>query len=184
MSAPLPALLVEAFATAPLQGNGAAVVLLEASAQADWMQALAAGLQQSETAFLQRQGDGEWRLRWFTPRCEVSLCGHATLAATLALQHWGHLKPGDQLRLATRSGGLEVSLQPEGTGMASLVLPSGCLEPQQVPDYLPALLGQSPLAIGAVPWGIGWPCCRRTIPCRPCRASVQIFRVRTGRVWC
>jgi len=146
MSAPLPALLVEAFATAPLQGNGAAVVLLEAPAQADWMQALAAGLQQSETAFLQRQGDGEWRLRWFTPRCEVPLCGHATLAATLALQHWGHLKPGDQLRLATRSGGLEVSLQPEGTGMASLVLPSGGLEPQPLPDYLTALLGQSPLA--------------------------------------
>ena len=41
----VPALLVEAFASAPLQGNGAAVVLLEQPASASWMQALAASLQ-------------------------------------------------------------------------------------------------------------------------------------------
>ena len=49
---PLQAALVEAFTEAPLGGNGAGVVLLREPAAAPWMQALAARLQQSETAFL------------------------------------------------------------------------------------------------------------------------------------
>ena len=80
-----PALLVEAFTDQPLQGNGAAVVLLDQPATADWMQRLAGSFKQSETAFLHRDSTGPWRLRWFTPTCEVPLCGHATLAATFAL---------------------------------------------------------------------------------------------------
>lgn len=137
-SSTVPALLVEAFASAPLQGNGAAVVLLEQPASAAWMQALAGSLQQSETAFLHADAGGQWRLRWFTPSCEVPLCGHATLAATLALQHWGQLRPGEQLTLASRSGGLQVGLI---SGGASLVLPSGGVEPLAPPAALEALLG-------------------------------------------
>ena len=137
----LPAVLVEAFASAPLQGNGAAVVLLEQAADAAWMQGLASSLQQSETAFLHRQDDGQWRLRWFTPSCEVPLCGHATLAACLALQHWQLLTPGQSLRLASRSGGLQVGLDPRWPGAASLVLPSGPIAPLPAPSYLEALLG-------------------------------------------
>ncbi len=56
-----------------------------------WMQRLAGSFKQSETAFLHRDERERWRLRWFTPTCEVELCGHATLAATLALAHWGEL---------------------------------------------------------------------------------------------
>ena len=144
-------MLVEAFAAGPLQGNGAAVVLLETPAESAWMQALAASLQQSETAFLHQGADGGWRLRWFTPRCEVPLCGHATLAATLALQHWGHLQAGASLRLATRSGGLAVSLRPQQRQqpVASLVLPSGPLQPLPVPPQLTTLLATQPLAYWA-----------------------------------
>ena len=64
-----PALLVEAFTDQPLHGNGAAVVLLDQPATADWMQRLAGSLKQSETAFLHRDAAGAWRLRWFTPTC-------------------------------------------------------------------------------------------------------------------
>ncbi|MFZ9973607.1 MAG: PhzF family phenazine biosynthesis protein, partial [Vulcanococcus sp.] len=66
-----PAVLVEAFTEDPLQGNGAAVVWLDQPAQASWMQRLAGSFKQSETAFLHRDGEGPWRLRWFTPTCEV-----------------------------------------------------------------------------------------------------------------
>ena len=135
----LRALLIEAFATGPLQGNGAAVVLLEQPAEASWMQAVAASLQQSETAFLWPRSENAWCLRWFTPSCEVPLCGHATLAATLALGHWQRLGEGAECPLASRSGPLRVRLQ--GAGAASLVLPGGGLEPHSVPPALETLLG-------------------------------------------
>ena len=162
--APVQALLVEAFAAGPLQGNGAAVVRLEQPAAAGWMQALAASFNQSETAFLLPLADGAWALRWFTPSCEVPLCGHATLAAALALGHWGQLAPGAELRLHSRSGGLRVQLhsrqpqasQPAGGGPVarspvaiSLDLPSGGLTVESTPAYLAELLGVEPLGY----WG-------------------------------
>lgn len=58
---------VNAFASAPFTGNPAAVCVLDGPAPADWMQALAAEMNLSETAFLWPEG-GSWRLRWFTPR--------------------------------------------------------------------------------------------------------------------
>jgi predicted PhzF superfamily epimerase YddE/YHI9 len=135
------AVLVEAFASGPLQGNGAAVVLLSEPADAVWMQGVAASLRQSETAFLWASSPGQWALRWFTPTCEVPLCGHATLAAGLALGHWRQLDAGCSVSLASRSGALEVKLEPEPAGAASLVLPSSELRALPVPDDLPALLG-------------------------------------------
>jgi predicted PhzF superfamily epimerase YddE/YHI9 len=139
----LPAVLVEAFTSQPLHGNGAAVVLLEQPAAASWMQRLAGSFQQSETAFLHCCEQGQWRLRWFTPTCEVPLCGHATLAATLALAHWGRLQPGTTLQLASRSGALAVGLEARWPGSASLVLPGGGLEELPVPAGLAAVLGAS-----------------------------------------
>jgi predicted PhzF superfamily epimerase YddE/YHI9 len=142
-----PALLIEAFSPRPLQGNGAAVVLLEHPATVGWMQGLANSLRQSETAFLWRQPDGPWALRWFTPSTEVPLCGHATLAATLGLHHWQLLQPGASLRLATRSGALAVSVSAGPEPLVGLTLPGGGLMPEpQVPAYLQGLLGANPLA--------------------------------------
>ena len=138
-----PALLVEAFTDQPLQGNGAAVVLLDQPATADWMQRLAGSFKQSETAFLHREAAGPWRLRWFTPTCEVPLCGHATLAATIGLAHWGLLDPGQSLPLATRSGGLQVGLDRSKADVAHLVLPSSGLIPLEVPETLQTTLGQT-----------------------------------------
>ncbi len=134
------AVLIEAFAAGPLQGNGAAVVELTQAAQSEWMQALAGSLQQSETAFLWRNPDGQWCLRWFTPTCEVPLCGHATLASTLALQQWGLMNADQELVLASRSGGLRVSVDPSTKGAASFVLPSEPLVTETFPSYLAGVL--------------------------------------------
>ena len=117
------AVLIEAFASAPCQGNGAAVVLLDHPLSAAAMQAIAGSLRQSETAFL-LQREGTWLLRWFTPTCEVQLCGHATLAALLALGHWGELQPGASLAFHSRSGPLAVGLDPQRPGMGTIVLPA------------------------------------------------------------
>ena len=150
---PLQAALVEAFTEAPLGGNGAGVVLLREPATPLWMQAVAARLQQSETAFLWRGPDGAWRLRWFTPSCEVPLCGHATLAALLALGHWGQLAVGQELVLHSRSGPLAVRLEGSDPASARIVLPSSGLEPQPIPPYLAQLLGDAPLAYWSSPLG-------------------------------
>jgi PhzF family phenazine biosynthesis protein len=143
-----PALLVEAFSATPCGGNGAAVVLLEQPLAAAAMQALARSLNQSETAFLLRHATG-WLLRWFTPTCEVPLCGHATLAATLALGHWGLLQPGEATSLLSRSGSLAVQLHPQARA-ASITLPSSPLQPitpsEELRAYLKDKLGAEPQA--------------------------------------
>ena len=143
-----PAVLVEAFSETPCGGNGAAVVLLEQPLGAAAMQALARSLNQSETAFLLRHSRG-WLLRWFTPTCEVPLCGHATLAATLALGHWGLMQVGDATTLLSRSGPLAVQLEHK-PGTASIVLPSSPLIPAtacaELLAYLEAQLGAGPQA--------------------------------------
>ena len=133
-----PAVLVEAFSASACGGNGAAVVLLEQPLAAAAMQAIARSLNQSETAFLLRTEAG-WMLRWFTPACEVPLCGHATLAATLALGHWGLLRSGETINLLSRSGPLAVELLPE-PGAAAIVLPSSPLTPAAESPELVAYL--------------------------------------------
>ena len=63
------------------------------------MQDVALEMNLSETAFV-RPIDGESRfsLRWFTPRSEVDLCGHATLAAAHVLWEDGLLTGGQTPR--------------------------------------------------------------------------------------
>jgi len=80
----LPIFHVDAFTDQPFAGNPAAVCLLEEEAESRWMQAVAAEMNLSETAFLIPRREG-YRLRWFTPVREVDLCGHATLAAAHVL---------------------------------------------------------------------------------------------------
>lgn len=72
---------VDAFAAKVFHGNPAAVVLLDEDVDVSLMQAIAAENNLSETSFLRPMGDGCYSLRWFTPKTEVKLCGHATLAA-------------------------------------------------------------------------------------------------------
>ncbi len=142
----LPAVLIEAFSAEPLGGNGAAVVQLATAAPASWMQSVAGRLQQSETAFL-LPWQGAWALRWFTPCQEVPLCGHATLAAILALGFWQRL-PGDGCTtFLTRSGPLRVrclhgvSSQPAAQpALAQIELPTYALEPLEAPPDVVALL--------------------------------------------
>ena len=75
---------VDAFTTVPFAGNPAGVVVLQAPAPEPWMQAVAAELNLSETAFVVASAAG-FAIRWFTPAVEVELCGHATLAAAHVL---------------------------------------------------------------------------------------------------
>jgi PhzF family phenazine biosynthesis protein len=99
----VPIFQVDAFTDVPFRGNPAAVCMLDEAADDAWMQAVAAEMNLSETAFLLREGDG-FRLRWFTPTVEVALCGHATLASAHTLWEAGYLFPEESARFYTLSG--------------------------------------------------------------------------------
>jgi len=97
--------IVDAFTSKPFSGNQAAVCLLEKPIADELMQSIAAEFNLSETSFLFPLDEGLWSLRWFTPICEVNLCGHATLAAAHVLLNECGVAL-DLLRFQTRSGEL------------------------------------------------------------------------------
>ncbi|WP_291271393.1 PhzF family phenazine biosynthesis protein [Geothrix sp.] len=101
----LPIYQIDAFADRAFAGNPAAVVLLDQWLQDPVMQAIAAENNLAETAFLVCEPAG-WRIRWFTPACEVDLCGHATLASAFVLFERDPLL--SQIAFQSRSGLLSV----------------------------------------------------------------------------
>ena len=80
--------IVDAFTDQPFGGNPAGVVLLDGEIFPDdsLMRQIAAELRYSETAFVRRDAEKEFTIRYFTPMAEVELCGHATIAS-FALMH-------------------------------------------------------------------------------------------------
>lgn len=111
---PHPLFQVDAFTDAPLAGNPAAIVLLEAPAPEPWMQAVAAEMNLSETAFARPLADGVYELRWFTPTVEVDLCGHATLATAHVLFETGAVSTARGVEFETRRGTLGVQADVDG----------------------------------------------------------------------
>ena len=99
----IPVYQVDAFTSRPFTGNPAAVCLLPEDRDDHWMQAVAAEMNLSETAFLVHQDDG-YRLRWFTPKIEVDLCGHATLASAHVLWSEGRVPLEREIHFHTHSG--------------------------------------------------------------------------------
>ena len=98
-------LQIDAFTDRPFAGNPAAVCLLDDERDAKWMQAVAAEMNLSETAFVRPLSKG-FELRWFTPTIEVDLCGHATLASAHALWSENIVATGSAIRFLSKSGEL------------------------------------------------------------------------------
>lgn len=139
----IPCYLVDAFAERPFEGNPAAVCLLEEWPESRVLGAIAAEFNLSETAFVSPQGR-DWAIRWFTPVCEVALCGHATLAAAHVLLN-ERREAEDPVAFAAGVGGLAVSVRGP---LLELDFPSrpphALLEP---PADLAAALGAEPVAV-------------------------------------
>lgn len=137
---------VDAFSSRPFAGNPAAVCLLQEPREAEWMQAVAAEMNLSETAFLLPQEDG-YSLRWFTPAAEVNLCGHATLASAHVLYETQRLQPDAAANFYTRSGLLQTSLD---QGWIEMDFPALPPRPVDAPPELLAALGlvDAPLYTG------------------------------------
>jgi len=139
----IPYCIVDAFTDRPFAGNSAAVCLLPGWREERWLAAVAAEMNLSETAFLVKNPDG-FDLRWFTPRAEVDLCGHATLASAHVIWDRQLLSKEKEIRFSTKSGILKAArhgsdieldfpLKPETEATA----PSGLADALGVrPDYV------------------------------------------------
>jgi len=145
---------VDAFASGPFTGNPAAVCLLEAPADPAWMQAVAAEMNLSETAFVRpvvTDERGHFELRWFTPTVEVDLCGHATLASAHVLWETDPQAGRRPAKFETRSGTLTATRRDDGV---ELDFPA---DPVTTADPDPGLLDALGVAAATVAKGrIGW----------------------------
>ncbi|MFD4480270.1 PhzF family phenazine biosynthesis protein [Streptomyces sp. NPDC058471] len=119
-----------AFATDPAGGNPAGIVLDAAGLDDAAMLGIAAEVGYSESAFLfpasaSAAGDGRsagtrsYDVRYFSPKAEVSFCGHATVAAAVALAERGG-GAGDFV-FSTQAGTVPVTVtDADGTLRATL----------------------------------------------------------------
>jgi len=81
-----PVLRIAAFSDGNQGGNPAGVWIGDVLPDTAQMQAIAAEVAFSETAFAAPEGEA-WRVRYFSPLMEVPFCGHATIALGAALAH-------------------------------------------------------------------------------------------------
>jgi PhzF family phenazine biosynthesis protein len=138
----LPIWQVDAFSGRRFGGNPAAVVPLDEWLPDATLLAIAAENNLSETAYIRRSAasDCDYDIRWFTPRVEVSLCGHATLASAWVVLH--RLKPArTRVVFGSKSGPLPV--EQHGQRLV-LDFPVGTLEPAPPNDTLLKALGSAP----------------------------------------
>ncbi|GAA3935308.1 PhzF family phenazine biosynthesis protein [Streptomyces gulbargensis] len=138
--------IVDAFTDQPFSGNPAGVLLLESFPEDDWLRAVAAEVNLSETAFahpLPAGGEADWALRWFTPTTEVDMCGHATLATAHVLRATG--RTDGPVRFATRSGVLGATAEDDGS--ITMDFPTSSLTPVAAPDGLARALGAEVVAV-------------------------------------
>lgn len=138
----LPIYQVDAFADTVFRGNPAAVCPLQEWLPDETLQSIASENNLAETAYFVPKGE-RFHLRWFTPGCEVDLCGHATLASAFVLfEYLNH--PGETIYFDTKSGQLTVTRNGELLTMDFPSRPPAPIEPE--PGLVQAI-GGSPVEV-------------------------------------
>jgi PhzF family phenazine biosynthesis protein len=100
-----------AFSDDPRGGNPAGVVVGDQLPPDDAMLQIAKDVGYSETAFLAGDGGAEWVARYWSPVAEVPFCGHATIAAAVAI----HRQYGvGELLIDTLAGPVPVAVEEIG----------------------------------------------------------------------
>ncbi|HZV79109.1 MAG TPA: PhzF family phenazine biosynthesis protein [Candidatus Binatus sp.] len=138
----IPLYQIDAFTSRVFGGNPAAVCPLDSWLPDATMQAIGLENNLSETAFIVRTGD-DYQIRWFTPACEVDLCGHATLASGYAVFHI--LDPSrNTVTFSSKSGPLNVKRQDDTIIMDFPARPAKPIDP---PSGLLEALNVKPSAV-------------------------------------
>jgi len=135
---------VDAFTDTLFSGNPAAVVPLDVWLSVEKMQQIAMENNLSETAFILKNSDTTYDIRWFTPETEVDLCGHATLAAAHVIMSHLYIDTNFVV-FNSKSGELRVDIS---DGMYWLDFPSQPPKPVSMPKLLPEAIGAIPIFAG------------------------------------
>lgn len=105
--------LINAFTESKAGGNVAGVVIDEYNLDELMMQKTAQIVGVSETAFIKKNNEEEFNVRFFTPNSEVDLCGHATIATFTLLKEFNIINTG-AYTLMTKAGRLEIEVYEDG----------------------------------------------------------------------
>ena len=135
----------DVFTTEPGKGNPAGIVLSAQGMSGSDMQALAARTGFPDTAFVSDSAEADFRIRYFSPRREVELCGHATIAASMALHLHGHPRVAaipSEFTLATNAGILPIRLETNADGERRVVMTQAASQFRRF-DGDPAKLAQA-----------------------------------------
>ena len=129
--------IVDAFTSTAFKGNPAGVCLVERPLSDERMLDIAAELNLSETAFLQstRQPDS-FAIRYFSPKKEIPLCGHATLASAKVVSELHQLRNVNFVNIQKITLATSVS-----EGGISMTFPVYGTVPAEAPPKLLAALG-------------------------------------------
>ena len=133
---------IDAFTDKVFQGNPAAVCPLDRWYSDTELQAIAEENNLSETAFYVPAGAG-FHLRWFTPKAEVDLCGHATLAAAFVIFNFSDYAD-KTVKFESRSGELTVT---KSDDLLVMDFPSQPAKPCATPRLLVEGLGKAPIEV-------------------------------------
>jgi len=134
---------VDAFTDTLFHGNPAGVCILDHPLRKTLMQQIAMENNLSETAFAV-QNDDQFDIRWFTPKTEVDLCGHATLATAHVLFH--HLNYSDpEIQFKSRRRGI-LRVRNEGD-LLTLDFPTDHIRKATPPKGLVDSIGKKPREI-------------------------------------
>ena len=142
---------VDAFASEIFSGNPAAVCPLNEWLPDHVMQSIASENNLSETAFFINQ-QGKFFIRWFTPKVEIGLCGHATLASAHVLYSELGLK-ANNIEFHTKLGDL-LKITRE-SDIISMDFPSHVpKKSEQRLDEIGEALGAQPISFQAAIYGL------------------------------
>lgn len=128
--------VVDAFAEKVFSGNPAGVCVVEHWPAVTTMQCIAAENNLSETAFVVKNGQN-YELRWFTPKSEIDLCGHATLATAFVLANY-YDKTANTFSFETQSGLLTVEKRDD---LYEMDFPAFAVHPAAIPETATKALG-------------------------------------------
>jgi PhzF family phenazine biosynthesis protein len=137
----IPIYQVDAFTNKVFKGNPAAICPLESWPDTKIMQDIAMENNLSETAFFVKSKD-QYEIKWFTPKVEVNLCGHATLAtAHVIFNHLNYAR--EEIIFQSKSGILKVHKSGK-----SLVLdfPAAQIDSAIITKELSTSIGRLPMA--------------------------------------
>ncbi|MGO2498989.1 MAG: PhzF family phenazine biosynthesis protein [Vibrio litoralis] len=95
--------VVDAFTRHQFKGNSAAVIPIDDWLEPSLMQNIAAENNLSETAFIKKQAENCYEIRWFSPLTEIDFCGHATLASAHII--FNHLAVQGEIEFITQEVG-------------------------------------------------------------------------------